>query len=189
MSITDTNPTLSEVCEAMAPQDGSDYAAMASPSELTKKDREFLLGRKVGCVKAALKVTRTLARALDGDDEDAPNMAEAAGYLAEVSDWLKNATPEGEAKIQDALERSDLVIRAFSAHSKGPALRPDCYSSKLRKACYHTIMAALATRPSDAAAHLHDVACSAVIGIERAAGKSSGWAHARITAIVQSESL
>lgn len=187
------NPTISQACEALAPEDRIDFAC--GNETATKAEGSILLGRKVGCVMAGLKIVSLMCRALDGDDDEAPAKAEAEGYLALVTAWAKKPSPQAEAEVAEAFAKSDFFkparrTKKVNGEVVGETFsQPDYTANPLRKACYHAVMACLAKKPSDAASHVSNVASTAARAIEFAAGKESGWAHARIVGVLQSETL
>lgn len=187
------NPTIGQACEALAPEDAIDFAG--GNETATKAEGSILLGRKVGCVMAGLKIVSLMCRALDGDDEEAPTKAEAEGYLSLVTVWAKKPSQQAEDDVAEAFGKSDFFKPGKRTKKvKGELVaetfgQPDYSGNPLRKACYHATMACLAKKPSDAASHVANVASTAARAIEFAAGKESGWAHARIVGVLQSETL
>ena len=186
------NPTIPQACAALAPEDELDFALEVG-DEISKGDREILLGRKHACVSAALKTVSTLCQVLDDEDEDQPNRQIATAYLSTVAAWVEKPSDTALTKVKDALGRSNLVSRQVAPAMEGKesktVTRADCYDSKLTKCVYHAFMACLSVKPSDAASHLRAVVGTAAQGIELATGQASGYAHGRLIGIVQAEGL
>lgn len=177
-TLTKNPETLREACEFLAPEDRIDRA---HPSDLAPNERNVLLGRKVGLVRSSLALVANLAGALDGDDAERPNRAEAEQLLAEVAAWAAEPTAEGEARVAEAWARGPLATKVRT--KRGEVLQGQ-YGGPLQKACYHAIMATKATKPSDAASHLVPIAFTTARIMAELAGKPSDYAHGRLIGLI-----
>lgn len=192
MNLDMMNPTIRDACAALGPEDDLDFA-LASGGELTPAQRDLAVGRKVGCVRAALKIVSTLAAALDSDDtEAATHRTEAELYLAPLAEWAAKPSEKTTKAVAEAIDKhfGKPALKVDPKTKEPIAFRqPDYSETKLRKACYQALLAATAAKPSDAAGNLRAVAQTAAAAIELLANKEGGWSHARLVGIIQGEGL
>lgn len=185
-----TEATIQTACEDLAPEDALDMAARSG--QLSKEAREEVLARHRACVSATVKLARLLAQA-EGDE------GAIEPYLAPVRAWLDKPGAAAAEQVSAALLASDLVAkRLIPANPLAREGTPeatdrhvyhDDASSRLGKVTIYAMRSVSRKAPSDAAGDLCGAARTTALRLEELNGKPSGWAHARVIGIVQSEAL